>query len=133
MVNITGFNLCLLYRFPEMMPHMSGRKGSNGTFPFRTRHKGCLDGGQTALVHTPQVHLLSASGCLGSKAPKQKEDFLSRPCNRANKQCTNPEPESQEKMMVLRKHGFFRGKMNVCNRGSGKKTDIQIPKHSGLS
>lgn len=53
---------------------------------------------------------------------EQKEDFIARPCNEANKQYTNQEPESMEKMMFLRKHGFSRGKMNVGDRGSGKKT-----------
>jgi len=40
---------------------------------------------------------------------------ISRLCDKANKQYTNPEPESMEKRMVLRKGGFSRGKMNVDN------------------
>lgn len=55
---------------------------------------------------------------------KQKEDFISRPRNEANKQYTNPEPESMDKMMFLRKHGFSRGEMNVCARGSGRKPNL---------
>lgn len=52
---------------------------------------------------------------------KQKEDFISRPCKEANKQYTRPEPESTDTMMDLRKYVFSRGKMNVSDRGSGKK------------
>lgn len=55
---------------------------------------------------------------------KQKEDFNSRPCKEANKQYTNLEPESMEKMLGLRKHGFSGGKKNACDRGSERKTDL---------
>lgn len=72
--------------------------------------------------HTHHRYIFSVhQAAWAQKQSKQKEDIISRPCNEANKQYTNPEPERMEKMMFLRKRGFSGSKMDVGDRGSGKK------------
>lgn len=71
--------------------------------------------------HTHHRYIFSMhQAAWAQEKSKQKEDFISRPCKEANKQYTKP--ESTDTVMDLRKHVFSRGKMNVSDRGSGKKT-----------
>lgn len=79
--------------------------------------------------HTQHRHIFSVhQAAWAQEQSKQKEDFISRPCNEANKQYTNSEPDSMENIIFLRKHGFSREKMNVDDRDSERKGFCPHPK-----
>lgn len=75
MEDITVFKTHLVYRYLEIVPHMSRRKCSSSAFRQCTGRKGWLDHGQTALAQMSQVYILRSS-CLGLKAVWSQRKIL---------------------------------------------------------
>lgn len=122
MVNITAFEIKVVHRFLEMVPHMSGIKSHRSTIPLGTRHKGCLDEGQTASAQTSQVYILR-SACLDLRAVWSKRKILflgpatmlTRNMLIQSQRCRN---DVFEKTQLLQKN------TKVGDRGSGRKADL---------